>query len=158
MAWKQRTIFKTLKNWLLGVLYRYIHFCIDTNVLKLVLVDFEHFVSIYTGSVSIQKCLHKVRTAYMIRNMLACIDTYVYVLKNQQAPYDSKHACMLRYISVKISRLWCLYRYISCLYRYKGQDFQSLTLVKVFVSIQTIICIDTLIEKLCLNLLILFSL
>jgi hypothetical protein len=76
----------------------------DTNVLKLVLVHFEHFVSIHTGSVSIQKLLYKNRMFHMIRNMLACIDTCVYVLKNQQASYDSKHACMLRYISVKISR------------------------------------------------------
>ena len=134
---------KTLKNWLLGILYRYIHWCIDTNVLKSLLLDFEHFVSIHTWSVSIQKRSLRDRTAPVYRSMLACIDTHLFVLKIQKTQDDSKHACMLRYISVKISRFWYLYRYTPVFVSIQRSNFPILTLVKAFVSIQMIICIDT---------------
>ena len=126
---------KTLKNWLLGILYRYIHWCIDTNVLKLLRSDFGYFVSIHILSVSIQKWFLRGRELPVYRIMLACIDTHLYLSENQRVHDVSNHACMIWYISVKISRVWCLYRYIPCLYRYKGQFFQFLTLVKTFVSI-----------------------
>ena len=132
-----------MKNWLLGILYRYIHWCIDTNVLKSLLLDFEHFVSIHTWSVSIQKRSLRDRTAPVYRSMLACIDTPLFVLKIQKTQDDSKHACMLRYISVKISRFWYLYRYTPVFVSIQRSKISFLTLVKAFVSIQMIICIDT---------------
>ena len=132
-----------MKNWLLGILYRYIHSCIATYVLKLLLFDFVHFVSIHILSVSIQKRSLRDRTAPVYRSMLACIDTQLFVLKIQKTQDDSKHACMLRYISVKISRFWYLYRYIPVFVSIQRSIFPILTLVKAFVSIQMIICIDT---------------
>ena len=132
-----------MKNWLLGILYRYIHSCIDTYVLKLLLFDFVHFVSIHTLPVSIQKWSLRDRTSSVYRSMLACIDTHLFVLKIQKTQDDLKHACMLRYISVKISRFWYLYRYTPVFVSIQRSKISFLTLVKAFVSIQMIICIDT---------------
>ena len=124
-----------MKNWLLGILYRYIHSCIDTYVLKLLLFDFVHFVSIHTLSVSIQKWSLRDITSSVYRSMLACIDTHLYVLKIQKTRDVSNHACMLRYISVKISRFWYLYRYTPVFVSIQRSIFPFLTLVKAFVSI-----------------------
>ena len=110
---------KNLENWLLGILYRYIHWCIDTNVLKLLLSDFGYFVSIHILSVSIQKWFLRGRESPVHRIMLACIDTHLYVLKIQRDDDVSNHACMIWYISVK--------------------SFKIL----IFVSIHTRVCIDT---------------
>ena len=134
---------KNLENWLLGILYRYIQWCIDTNVLKLLLSDFGYFVSIHILSISIQKWFLRDRTLSVYRSMLACIDTHLYVLKIQKTHDVSNHACMLRYISVKISRSWYLYRYTPVFVSIQRSIFPFLTLVKAFVSIQMIICIDT---------------
>ena len=139
-------------------MYRYINMCIDTNVLKLLQTDFEHFVSIHISLVSIQKWFLRGRDSSVYRIMLACIDTHLFVLKIQKTQDDSKHACMLRYISVKISRFWYLYRYTPVFVSIQRSIFP-------IFNVGQSICIDTndhlyryMYEKLCLNLLILFSL
>ena len=55
----------------------------------------------------------------------------------------SNHACMIWYISVKISRNWCMYRYTPVFVSIHRSNLSFLTLVKGFVSIQMISCIDT---------------
>ena len=145
---------KNLKNWLLGILYRYIH----TYVLKLLLFDFVHFVSIHTLSVSIQKWSFRDRTSPVYRSMLACIDTHLYVLKIQRDDDVSNHACMLWYISVKSFKILI---FVSIHTRVCID-----TKVKNFIfNVGQSICIDTnahlyryMFENLCPNLLILFSL
>jgi hypothetical protein len=132
-----------LENWFLGIMYRYIYMCIDTNVLKLLQTDFVQFVSIHISLVSIQKWSLRGRESPVYRIMLACIDTHLYLSENQRVHDVSNHACMLRYISVKISRNWCMYRYTHVFVSIHRSIFHIWTLVKGFVSIQTIICIDT---------------
>ena len=132
-----------MKNWFLGIMYRYIYMCIDTNVLKLLQTDFVQYVSIHISFVSIQKWSLRGRESPVYRIMLACIDTHLYLSENQRVHDVSNHACMLRYISVKISRNWCMYRYTYVFVSIHKSIFHIWTLVKGFVSIQTIICIDT---------------
>ena len=93
-------------------MYRYINMCIDTNVLKLLQTDFVHVVSIHISLVSIQKWFLRGRRSSVYRIMLACIDTHLCLSEIQKHHDVSNHACMIWYISVKISRNWCMYRYI----------------------------------------------
>ena len=132
-----------MKNWFLGIMYRYIYMSIDTNVMKLLQPDFVLFVSIHTSFVSIQNWCLRGRESIVYRIMLACIDTHLYLSENQRVHDVSNHACMLRYISVKISRNWCMYRYTHVFVSIHRSKFHIWTLVKGFVSIQTFICIDT---------------
>jgi hypothetical protein len=92
-------------------MYRYISMCIDTNVLKLLKTDFVQFVSIHISLVSIQKWFLRDRRLPVYRIMLACIDTHLCLSEIQRHHDVSNHACMIWYISVKISRNWCMYRY-----------------------------------------------
>ena len=139
-------------------MYRYINMCIDTNVLKLLQTDFVQFVSIHISLVSIQKWSLRGRESPVYRIMLACIDTHLYVLKIQKIHDVSNHACMLRYISVKIFKILI---FVSIHTRVCID-----TKVKNFIfNVGQSICIDTnyhlyryMFEKLCPNLLILFSL
>ena len=126
---------KTLKNWLLGILYRYIH-CLYRY--KWGLSETEQLLCIEAClHVSIHICLFsKSRKLNMIRSMLACLDTY-------QSRFQDSDICIDTH---------------PCLYRYKSQFFY-------FFNVGQSICIDTndhlyryMYEKLCLNLLILFSL
>ena len=127
----------------LGIMYRYINMCIDTNVLKLLQTDFVHFVSIHIPLVSIQKWSLRGRELPVYRIMLACIDTHLYLSENQRVHDVSNHACMIWYISVKISRNWYMYQYTPVFVSIHRSNLSFWTLVKGFVSIQTIICIDT---------------
>ena len=124
-------------------MYRYINRCIDTNVLKLLQADFVQFVSIHISLVAIQKWFLRDRRLPVYRIMLACIDTHLCLSENQLVLDVSNHACMIWYISVKISRNWYMYRYIYIFVSIHRSIFSIWTLVKGFVSIQTIICIDT---------------
>ena len=132
-----------MQNWFLGILYRYIYMCIDTNVLKLLQTVFVQFVSIHISLVSIQKWFLRGRELPVYRIMLACIDTHLCLSEIQRHHDVSNHACMIWYISVKISRNWYMYRYTHVFVSIHRSNLSFLTLVKGFVSIQTIICIDT---------------
>ena len=92
-------------------MYRYISMCIDTHVLKLLQTDFVQFVSIHISLVSIQKWFLRGRELSVYRIMLACIDTHLCLSEIQKHHDVSNHACMIWYISVKISRNWYMYRY-----------------------------------------------
>ena len=124
-------------------MYRYINMCIDTNVLKLLQTDFVQFVSIHISLVSIQKWSLRGIELPVYRIMLACIDTHMYLSENQRVHDVSNHACMIWYISVKISRNWYMYRYTPVFVSIHRSNLSFLTLVKGFVSIQMISCIDT---------------
>ena len=134
-------------------MYRYIITCIDTNVLKLLQTDFVLFVSIHTSFVSIQNWCLRGRESLVYRIMLACIDTHLYLSENQRVHDVSNHACMLRYISVKISRNWCMYRYTYVFVSIHRSKFS-------YLNAGQRVCIDTnhhlyryMYVKFCLNLL-----
>ena len=94
------------------------------------------FVSIHTSFVSIQNWCLRGRESRVYRIMLACIDTHLYLSENQKMHGVSNHACMLRYISVKISRNWYMYRYTYVFVSIHRSNFSNLNAGQR-------VCIDT---------------
>ena len=112
-----------MKNWVLGIMYRYINMCIDTNVLKLLQTDFVQFVSIHLSLVSIQKWSLRGRESPVYQIMLACIDTHSLLSKIRECMmYRIMLACFDTYQSRFQETDVCIDTH-TCLYRYLGQNF-----------------------------------
>ena len=124
MTWQRKTIFKTLKNWFLGILYRYIIIRIDTYVLKLLQTDFVHFVSIHISLVSIQICLSEAERHLCIES---CLHVSIHTCISQKISWYMMYRIMLVWFDTYQSRFQetdvCIDTH-TCLYRYIGQNFQ----------------------------------